>query len=398
VQAVKRAKHAAASARKLVVQVDNAASENKNRWVFGLLALFVLWGWFDEVQANCLLQGHTHDAQDAIFGVLKSAMAREGTFAMKLLISAHVPYSDYLFTLGDFAAFLDKVFPTVDTRPSVAVMDNAIDWKAYLDPHLTKISGHTGMEDLANTGGPRAFRFRMCKDVQGSPFVGMQNKDYAGDPSLPWIGVKRSVLDADAVPVFASIPDAFASAPLCAAETQLPATLVSDTLLLREWFNKGERLVSHPARTWSEDAIAWFQSIHKTATLGVRPAAHSPGVGQAGTLHSAVFSRDVAVRLVCAAPSAIPISSFRDELPAAFGGAAVRKPAANVTSASEAKLPALTPAALGAGLLATFLTTPRFVHGQVLLALLVSQRRHLWARNHSSKLRSKSTHGSHRAL
>jgi len=133
-----------------LVQVDNAASENKNRWVFGLLALFVLWGWFDEVQANCLLQGHTHDAQDAVFGVLKSAMAREGACVSCVFAASDERFcslSDYIFTLGDFAAFLDKAFPTEDTRPSVAVMDNAIDWKAYLDPHLTNISGHTGMEE-----------------------------------------------------------------------------------------------------------------------------------------------------------------------------------------------------------------------------------------------------------
>jgi hypothetical protein len=38
---VKTSSHRAAKANRLLLQVDNAASENKNRWVLALVALFI---------------------------------------------------------------------------------------------------------------------------------------------------------------------------------------------------------------------------------------------------------------------------------------------------------------------------------------------------------------------
>jgi hypothetical protein len=50
--------------RKLYLQFDNCVRENKNRFVFGALALLVHWGIFDEVEVGFLLVGHTHDDID----------------------------------------------------------------------------------------------------------------------------------------------------------------------------------------------------------------------------------------------------------------------------------------------------------------------------------------------
>lgn len=72
--------YAGAKARKLVVQVDNATGENKNKYVFGILALFLLLGWFDEVEMHMLLKGHTHDIQDAVFGVVHREFRAQSTF------------------------------------------------------------------------------------------------------------------------------------------------------------------------------------------------------------------------------------------------------------------------------------------------------------------------------
>jgi len=46
-----------------------------------------LWNWYDEVEINMLVKGHTHDVQDAAFGVMEKAMRKEGTsFSCFLII------------------------------------------------------------------------------------------------------------------------------------------------------------------------------------------------------------------------------------------------------------------------------------------------------------------------
>jgi hypothetical protein len=52
----------------LNVQLDNACSNNKNRYVFNFFFLLVQKGVFREVYINFLLVGHTHEDIDAMFG------------------------------------------------------------------------------------------------------------------------------------------------------------------------------------------------------------------------------------------------------------------------------------------------------------------------------------------
>ena len=52
----------------LHVQMDNAVSDNKNRFVFCFWSLLVAKGIFREVYVNFMLVGHTHDDIDALFG------------------------------------------------------------------------------------------------------------------------------------------------------------------------------------------------------------------------------------------------------------------------------------------------------------------------------------------
>jgi hypothetical protein len=68
-----------AQARRLLVQCDNAAGENKNKFIFGVLSLFVLLGWFDVVELHMLLKGHTHDIADAAFGNFHELIFNTGT-------------------------------------------------------------------------------------------------------------------------------------------------------------------------------------------------------------------------------------------------------------------------------------------------------------------------------
>ncbi len=67
-------------ARRLIIQLDNAGGENKNHWLFGIVSLFILLGWFDTVELHMLIRGHTHDIQDAVFGNFHTVVFNEGQF------------------------------------------------------------------------------------------------------------------------------------------------------------------------------------------------------------------------------------------------------------------------------------------------------------------------------
>lgn len=73
---------AAAAAPLLLVQSDNATGESKNKFIFGILGLLVLLGWFVEFELNMLLKGHTHDMQDAVFGTFERSFRDECTLSM----------------------------------------------------------------------------------------------------------------------------------------------------------------------------------------------------------------------------------------------------------------------------------------------------------------------------
>ena len=49
--------------RKLYVQLDNCARENKNRYYIGILALLVKLGVVEEVLMSILMVGHTHEGK-----------------------------------------------------------------------------------------------------------------------------------------------------------------------------------------------------------------------------------------------------------------------------------------------------------------------------------------------
>jgi hypothetical protein len=52
----------------LHLQLDNACSDNKNRYTFCFFLLLVANGVFREVYVNFMLVGHTHEDIDALFG------------------------------------------------------------------------------------------------------------------------------------------------------------------------------------------------------------------------------------------------------------------------------------------------------------------------------------------
>ena len=56
----------------LLLQLDNAASDDKNRYVFMFLALLTVFGVFIAIEVGFLLVGHTHEYIDGTYGRMYS--------------------------------------------------------------------------------------------------------------------------------------------------------------------------------------------------------------------------------------------------------------------------------------------------------------------------------------
>jgi hypothetical protein len=72
----------------LNVQMDNAARDNKNRFVFCFWSLLVAKGIFREVYVNFMLVGHTHDDIDALFRRWSMLLRKENFPTISLLIKS----------------------------------------------------------------------------------------------------------------------------------------------------------------------------------------------------------------------------------------------------------------------------------------------------------------------
>ena len=286
----KQSNHPAARARRLLVQADNCVGENKNKYVFAFLALLVLYGWYDEVEADFLIVGHTHDDVDSMFGTVKLPFFKEGEPCSETSLNLSCAVG-FVLTLGDMVAFLDKWFPTDDGRPIIAAVENAIDFKSVVSPHISKYEGHKE---------PHAFRFKLC-DSNGVRFVGMQYRRYASEETKPWLGHNGSTADGDAIPVFTSLPTTTGPLPLFEMPVMLPSTLATDVDRLQHWLDHADSLIERDGPDMkAKQSVEWFRSVLATKTLVTTPAADSPGIGSAATLRAPWFQRDPAVRSVCA--------------------------------------------------------------------------------------------------
>ena len=89
----------------LNVQMENAVSDNKNRYVFCFRSLLVAKCIFREVYVNFMLVGHTHDNIDALFGSWSMALQKESFPTVPLLMKSFmkneaVPTIPHLYPRG----------------------------------------------------------------------------------------------------------------------------------------------------------------------------------------------------------------------------------------------------------------------------------------------------------
>ena len=121
----------------LHVQMDNAVSDNKNRFVFCFWSLLVAKGIFREVYVNFMLVGHTHDDIDALFGRWSMALKKEDFPTIPLLMRSFmenetVPTIPHLIEeVPDFKSFIVDGF--ADGEESLQGHTKAHQFKFFMD-------------------------------------------------------------------------------------------------------------------------------------------------------------------------------------------------------------------------------------------------------------------------
>ena len=127
----------------LNVQMDNAVSDNKNRYVFCFWSLLVAKCIFREVYVNFMLVGHTHDDIDALFGRWSMALRKESFPTVSLLMKSFmkneaVPTIPHLIQeVLDFKKFIADCI--LDGEDSLMDHTKVHQFKFYMDSSGTPV-------------------------------------------------------------------------------------------------------------------------------------------------------------------------------------------------------------------------------------------------------------------
>ena len=74
--------------KKLFLQLDNSAKDNKNRYVMAFCSLLTARRIFKEVTVGFLVVGHTHEGIDAHFSYLSKLLKMKNTYVLANLMKA----------------------------------------------------------------------------------------------------------------------------------------------------------------------------------------------------------------------------------------------------------------------------------------------------------------------
>ena len=140
--------------RRLHLQADNCAGENKNCYVLSYLCLLVHLNIFSEVNFNFLPVGHTHEDIDRLFSRLHDLRTTHNCFHP-----------------ADVREAISHIYQASEFHPSYVSLPFIYNWKDYLRPFMNEIEG---------IKQPRSFRiFRLqdkvvltarhsCRDIEES--------------------------------------------------------------------------------------------------------------------------------------------------------------------------------------------------------------------------------------
>ena len=121
--------------KKLFLQLDNSAKDNKNRYVMAFYSLLTAKRIFKEVTVGFLIVGHTHEDIDAHFSYLSKLLKMKNTYILANLMKA---FMDSQKTI----AFIPKLVQEV------------ADFKKFLHGYQ-----HDGANKLIGLGEMHLFKF-----------------------------------------------------------------------------------------------------------------------------------------------------------------------------------------------------------------------------------------------
>jgi hypothetical protein len=110
---------------KLYLQMDNCWRENKNKYVFGFAAWLVFARAFHKVKVSFLIKGHTHENVDRMFSLISKRLVHDSPKTITEFINT---IHSAIANNGDL---------------NVRSMDAIFDGKAFLEPYLEDLHGHT---------------------------------------------------------------------------------------------------------------------------------------------------------------------------------------------------------------------------------------------------------------
>ena len=111
-----------------MVQFDNCARDNKNRWLLAFFAHLIHKRWLSSVEIYYLAPGHSHDMVDReCFSPLGHRYRNKHSF----------------WTPPEFPAFLNEAWRRRERKPIVSTHIAVCDWKAFFNPHLRTIENHS---------------------------------------------------------------------------------------------------------------------------------------------------------------------------------------------------------------------------------------------------------------
>ena len=117
--------------RKLCLQMDNCAKENKNKYVLGYLNWLVQRGVFEEIELSFLPVGHTHEDIDQMFSRIAIALRSRDAA-----------------TRDDLITIVRDAFEYYGSQPTCHELTTVADVSAWMEPYLNDIHGQSNREIL----------------------------------------------------------------------------------------------------------------------------------------------------------------------------------------------------------------------------------------------------------
>eukprot|EP00798_Chlamydomonas_sp_ICE-L_P019094 gene19094-biopygen27959 len=174
------------------LQMDNAAKDNKNAFMFAYLSLLVELGWFEQVYVHFLPPGHTHSNLDQKYSVISQALKNKDVFTLDHLITE-----------------VGGVFQSMGDYTKQEVVTSIGDFSAVLKDNVYQLYGHG--TSTVNGVNRRLHAFKITRQANRQAGVYFKEYDESGHWRGQWDKDSEPILVLSRFPLSKSVP--FKDAP-----------------------------------------------------------------------------------------------------------------------------------------------------------------------------------------